>query len=707
VAYTGRKLNEYIWIPKSKTDLREFREILKICNKVEMRDGFFNDRTIGEEMVSSRAIVDRDNTAKTYIKKYQNKKISDQSYVSNARMILRLFRWLGFASKDYNSGISAKFYLTPYGKFFVKFHGPISEEELSVFRDAFANIRFFSSNDDIRYRNKIFKQRCFLSMMRFLDLLDYASHYELALSSLVLKNETKTEIKEKLKRIQDCRKDKSIAWLMSEYGLDCKNKSTITGIYDGPKVLLSFAKQMGLVKEIDLKEPCYLDILNNYKKMYKNSGQISEKSIKKISQITELGKQFIKKYKDIEIVWFDQVNDKEAALLLLCIKNKKVSTSLLEKIKLNQKNINNNFFVFNKDKVSAREGISFDLYRDVPYENRKNVIKNINIMSSDYFESDEIEDNLQYFYNEEPNCKCIECFYGKCAYYRDRLDAFGGQDRFPSRVCPENILKFNKEGILEIDEEKCVGCGLCLINCPFGSISYNSNFKFIKNSIPLKLLSKFTLSEKEKLTNSIETKSSKERCKIEKKDIPGLVNNFILKINSPSYKWDKDRCYTYVRNIFRLFGVNATYSGSGGMKTRSDVTIESPFKAVSEIKSPAESPINLKAVRQAIDASVQAGTRLTMAIGLSTHKGAIEQEEKYGTDLGRRVLLLEIKYLSFISFLSQHISFSPESLERLISQYYSLFNKEKLEKYLLNENKLCESVIDDEEIKDLIEKTFK
>jgi len=50
------------------------------------------------------------------------------------------------------------------------------------------------------------------------------------------------------------------------------------------------------------------------------------------------------------------------------------------------------------------------------------------------------------------------------------------------------------------------------------------------------------------------------------------------------------------------------------MKTRSDVTIISPFIAVSEVKSPAESPINMKSVRQAVDAAVQMETKLTMAI---------------------------------------------------------------------------------------------
>ena len=76
MAYNGRKLNKYIWIPKSKTDLREYREFLKICNSLEKRDGFFNNKTIGTEMVNLRAIVDKDNTATLYIEKYKDKKLA-------------------------------------------------------------------------------------------------------------------------------------------------------------------------------------------------------------------------------------------------------------------------------------------------------------------------------------------------------------------------------------------------------------------------------------------------------------------------------------------------------------------------------------------------------------------------------------------------------------------------------------------------------
>jgi ferredoxin-like protein FixX len=706
MAYTGRKLNQYIWIPKSKTYLREYREFLKICGVLEESNGYFNDKTIGQEMVKLRAIVDRDNTADSYIEKYEGKKIGDQSYVSNARMLIRIFRWLGFISKDYDPKLSGRFYLTPYGERFFKYSGPITNEEIGIFRDAFAKMRYFSQNDDINYRNYYFKQRPFYNLIRFLALLEYASHYELALSALVLKNETKQEIEEKLQKILSCRKNKNIRWLMREYGMDCNGKSTVTGIYDGPKVLLSFAKQMGLAEELDLHKKENEGIYNLYKKMYRDSGQISGKSAKKVTKITELGKKFVEYYKDDKLIWFDDLSNpvQQSAVIIFCKKNDFIKAKQLLSIGVAIKILDKQIFSLDKDRILLQKKVSFDLYRDVPYEKRGAVIEALMILDRNILKEKIMVESKQKFIKEVEDSKCKECYYGQCTFYRNKIDSFGGSDRFASRVCPENLLHFNDSGILEIDSANCVGCCLCSLNCPFDAIFYDDKYLFIKNQSK-KAGVLLSMDDKKRLT--LESEKNKEKNSLIKfKDIPGITNNFIDKINRPGQKWDKDKCYTYVRNAFRVFGVDAIYSGSGGMKTRSDVTILSPFKAVSEIKSPAESPINLKAVRQAVDAAVQAGTNLTMAIGLSTHSGAIDQEQKYFKTVGIGVILLEIKYITFLVALSPFIKFTPDSLKRLISNNRGSFGKENLKKYLYNEIDILRSSINKESLEDVVNKTF-
>jgi len=43
------------------------------------------------------------------------------------------------------------------------------------------------------------------------------------------------------------------------------------------------------------------------------------------------------------------------------------------------------------------------------------------------------------------------------------------------RVCPTGaIAKSEQDGVVRIQREKCVGCGLCHLSCPYGGISFNS-----------------------------------------------------------------------------------------------------------------------------------------------------------------------------------------------------------------------------------------
>jgi carbon-monoxide dehydrogenase iron sulfur subunit len=38
-------------------------------------------------------------------------------------------------------------------------------------------------------------------------------------------------------------------------------------------------------------------------------------------------------------------------------------------------------------------------------------------------------------------------------------------------VCPVEAITHKEDGTVYLDEEKCIGCGLCAIACPFGAIS--------------------------------------------------------------------------------------------------------------------------------------------------------------------------------------------------------------------------------------------
>jgi len=45
-----------------------------------------------------------------------------------------------------------------------------------------------------------------------------------------------------------------------------------------------------------------------------------------------------------------------------------------------------------------------------------------------------------------------------------------------AKVCVTEALTRNTQtGVIEYDAKKCIGCRLCVIACPFGNISYNSD----------------------------------------------------------------------------------------------------------------------------------------------------------------------------------------------------------------------------------------
>ena len=45
------------------------------------------------------------------------------------------------------------------------------------------------------------------------------------------------------------------------------------------------------------------------------------------------------------------------------------------------------------------------------------------------------------------------------------------EEAYCEAVCPPHAINLNGDGVLSIDEEKCIGCKLCEIACPVGAIT--------------------------------------------------------------------------------------------------------------------------------------------------------------------------------------------------------------------------------------------
>lgn len=49
-----------------------------------------------------------------------------------------------------------------------------------------------------------------------------------------------------------------------------------------------------------------------------------------------------------------------------------------------------------------------------------------------------------------------------------------------AEVCPVNAINRNGRGVMTVNTDKCIGCGLCVENCPLGAINLHPD-----NNVPM------------------------------------------------------------------------------------------------------------------------------------------------------------------------------------------------------------------------------
>ena len=703
MAYTGKKHSNYIWIPKAKSDLKVYRDGLRLCRALEDATGSFNDKTLGNLQVESGAIFDGSLIAKEYQAKYETQQLGNQSYVSNARMLIRMCRFFGWIYRDAER--KSTYYLTERGKLISQFIGPFPNQignlkEFDLFLEDIITLRFFSIDDLPENQNEKFRTLPNLQILRFLSQFGYMHHYELAITALSTTSINPKEFAAKSDIIGSMREGEiNIGTALRELEHDSTNKSTLTGIYDGPKVLCSFLRQLGLIEAVNIKEiqgaPEY------YQSVYT---EYLIKPPRTVFRITEFGEEIRKRYKDIVPIWFDELNGLShkytIASILNNIRGKEIEVeSTIEVRKAltelqNQKSIpiqirqrTNNIV-----KIGPYEGTpDFRDYRDIPPEERehyKTHQESLNLFDKT-IEKPLVQVQLPIDRTSPPQTNhCFNCYPAPCVSYLEHLNTPNSSDYLADKVCPTDaIVRADNTNPPIFDETKCINCLLCVHRCPIGSIEISPD----NGQVERILIAEIVPADREiisieygQMTNSLTQYLENLQTKSFTLSSPQRLNivRQFEEIISPGQepKIDQNPFYTWVRNTLRGLGYSVAYTGGPGMKTRSDVTITTPYPVVIEVKSP-EERMGAKAIRQAIDAAAQRQSHFTQqvhpcVIGQYTTPGVLKKADEirdYMLSQGVsqfNIPIIESKLLIYLYLIKDAANLTPEMMEPIFAEFH-------------------------------------
>lgn len=684
-----RKYPNTIWFPRSKTDPREIREVLKIAAKTqdESPGGYFNDKLLGVKMaqIGSISVVGLDGDK--YIESYKNKSTGNVSFITNARMLMRLFRFLGLVTRKEKG----HYVLTDLGRLYTRFFGDfpsycdgMSEEKILL--ECLANFIFYSVGDDKAYRDPKFRIRPFLWLLHSLAL-EPQCIYQLIVTAFTSRDESLKEegrISEILEGLRAGKTTLKNEWKKVDLAPD--NYSCVHNFYDSVKILVYLGISLGLIEKTS--DPEY------GKRITGKARHLKQATI--FYQLTEKGQKYLEANLPNKLVYYDELYSVfgDEFILPVCLllaslnfRFGKISVARIHKDFFKKTpdlekliDVLENKFGITIDKeddhLSLRKPVSFSFYQHIPpeilaqeyiscgyNELMKELKKNKLVQISEDISTPVSEKGSFVPYFELDSSRRFvpakrPVFELEQATRYPGMDAvFGGKDRFSGRVSPTNSIVISN-GTLYVDQERDA---LDLL-------------------VPLRL-------DRSELAQFVE------------ENLTDLLDAFIQRSDT----WEKDQHYTWVRNVFRYLGMEALYSGSGGMLSRADVSVLAPFIAGIEAKSPRENrgTLNTKAIRQAVDAKIQVAVgidkvkeipRAAIAVGRRVSDNAIKEEQKWAAE-GQPVLLINDAALQYLVLKSVIVHFSLESLTKFFTKNHGLLTRHMIVE-LIKENTSDQNVLE-------------
>ena len=525
-------------------------------------------------------------------------------------------------------------------------------------------------------------------------------HYELAITALSANNISPEEFAAKSNIIESMRYGEiNIGTALRELEHDPTNKSTLTGIYDGPKVLCSFLKQLRLIETANPKEiqgaPEY------YESVYT---EYLIKPPRTVFRITEFGEEIRERYSNIVPIWFDDISDLShkytIANILDSIRDKEIEVKSTPKVRQalaelqDRKSIPVQISHHENDivKIAPYEGIpDFRDYRDMPPEEReayKAHQEALNLFDQ-IKEQPLVQVQLPIDRTSLPQTNhCFNCYPAPCVSYLANLSTPNSSDYLAYKVCPTDALvREDSTNPPIFDETKCINCLLCVDLCPIGSIEISQTNGRIEQILKAEIIpeDRGIVSIQygqttNPLTQYLERLQTRNLTLFPPQRL-SIVRHF-EEIISPGKepRIDQNPFYTWVRNTLRGFGYSAAYTGGAGMKTRSDVTITAPYPVAIEVKSP-EEKMGVKAVRQTVDAASQLYRRFkrrvyTCVIGQHTTSEVLKKADEHRDYMLSQgvsqfnIPVIESKLLIYLFLIKDIASLNPETMEPIFSKFH-------------------------------------
>lgn len=336
-------------------------------------------------------------------------------------------------------------------------------------------------------------------------------------------------------------------------------------------------------------------------------------------------------------------------------------------------------------------GIVLDLFQDIPPQVRDQTRAKIEKIDPDFLnyvyeaterpivdltKSNIDPDNIRDF-RPEPALPIV---------WEGRMDTSNTRDKMAWQVCPDDEVTQLENGRIVINDESAPGTILAAVKDPFNMIRIHKGLKFSIQHYTEEDDVEWVVTDqeqREEITRRCLESYEQPRRRFTKESINEILDIFESRTGREGRNWDQDPYYLFTRNCLRLIGLDAQYTGAPGMKTRSDVTAFAPLNIAIEVKSPAESKVNKKAVRQAFDSGIPFTSELEgevyqAAVGAEISGDAKEHSEMYKKSRDIRIPLITGRILLFLVLIDAHEPLGVEDLEFLFGELYGEVTKQDI-----------------------------